>query len=189
MDILIASNNKHKIDEIQCIIGSKFDNVYTLSQLDINCDPEENGETFLDNALIKAREIAKHTTMAVVADDTGLCVHALNNAPGIHSARYAGNHDDRANRVKLLSELAPYSDRSAHFQTVIALVYPDGTYITAEGRVDGSILLFEEGDTSFGYDCIFYCDDLDKSFGVATSAEKNLVSHRARALHNLLAKL
>ncbi len=189
MDILIATNNQHKIAEMSAILADKFDNVYTLAQLDIQCDPEENGTTFEQNALIKAREIAKHTTMAVVADDTGLCVHALDNAPGIHSARYAGNHDDKANRVKLLSDLAPFSDRTAHFETVVALVYPDGTTLTANGRVDGSILLFEEGDSSFGYDCIFYCSDLDKSFGVATSQEKNIVSHRARALNNLIAMM
>ncbi len=189
MDILIATNNQHKIIEMTAILSNKFDNIYTLAQLNIDCDPEENGSTFEANALIKATEIAKHTDMAVIADDTGLCVHALHNAPGIHSARYAGNHDDKANRTKLLADLAPYSDRSAHFETVVALVYPDGTTLTANGRVDGSILLFEEGDSSFGYDCIFYCNDLDKSFGVATRAEKNIVSHRARALQNLIAKM
>lgn len=189
MDVVIASNNQHKVKEIKAILQGKFDNIYTLSQLNIECDPEENGETFLDNALIKAREISKHTDKAVLADDTGLCVHALNNAPGVHSARYAGDHDHAKNRQKLLNELQDKSDRSAHFETVIVLRYPDGKEVLGVGKVEGSILNSEQGNNGFGYDNIFFCNDLNKSFGIATDEEKNSVSHRARALHNLLTKI
>lgn len=189
MDIVIASNNAHKIKEIKQILACHFDNIHSLQEVGIQCDPKETGSTFLENARIKATEVAKHTQLAVLADDTGLCVHALNNAPGINSARYAGNHDNKANRNRLQRELAKFSDRSAHFECVVVLQYPDGTQLIGNGRVNGTILPFEEGDKAFGYDCIFYCDDLGKSFGIATEAEKNTVSHRARALYDLLSKI
>lgn len=189
MDIVIASNNAHKVKEIKEILGKKFDNMYTLAELDINCDPEENGLTFLDNALIKAREIAKYTDKAVLSDDTGLCVQALGGMPGVHSARYAGDHDHAKNRQKLLKELSDKNDRSAYFETVVVLHYPDGKEVIGRGRVDGHILQQEDGNKGFGYDNIFYCNDLNKSFGIASDQEKNSVSHRARALHDLLQQL
>jgi XTP/dITP diphosphohydrolase len=190
MNILIASNNKHKIDEIKSILGVKFDNIYSLSDLDIHCDPEENGVTFLENALIKAREIAQHTTFAVLADDTGLCVDALGGAPGVHSARYAGTENDSyKNKAKLLDALNGVTNRNAHFETVVVLRFPDGREIIGTGRVDGEILCKEYGDTGFGYDNIFFCTELNKSFGTATPTEKNTVSHRARALLDLLTKI
>ena len=186
MKLLIASNNKHKIKEIREILKGKFEEILCLSQANIDCDPEETGETFLENALIKANEIAKYTNMAVLADDTGLCVDALGGMPGVHSARYAGNHDDAENRKKLLTNLQGEINRKAHFETVIALRYPDGKTLVATGIVDGEILLKEDGKNGFGYDSLFYCTELGKSFGVATDEEKNSVSHRARALQNLL---
>jgi XTP/dITP diphosphohydrolase len=190
MNILIASNNKHKIDEIKTILGGKFDNIYCLSDLNIHCDPEENGVTFLENAFIKAREIAQHTTFAVLADDTGLCVDALGGAPGVHSARYAGiENNSSKNKAKLLDALNGIADRKAHFETVVVLHFPDGREIIGTGKVDGEILLEEYGDGGFGYDNIFFCTELNKSFGTASASEKNAVSHRARALLDLLSKL
>ena len=187
MDVVIASNNKHKIKEIKEILQDKFDNLYSLAEANIHCDPDETGETFLENAQIKAREIAKHTNCAVLSDDTGLCVHALDNQPGVYSARYAGEQgNDKLNRDKLLYNLQSKDDRTAHFETVVVLHYPNGNEIVATGRVDGYILLEETGMAGFGYDCIFFCDDLNKSFGLATDEEKNSVSHRGRALRNLL---
>ena len=189
MKLLIASNNKHKIDEIKAVLNGKFDTITSLSEAGIICDPEETGETFYDNALIKAQEVAQLTDMAVLADDTGLCVNALDGRPGVHSARYAGDHDSAANRRKILAELTDVTDRTAYFQTVIVLLYPDCKIVSGQGRVDGRIIEHEQGDNGFGYDCIFYCDELNKTFGQATTAEKLAVSHRSRALRDLLSKL
>lgn len=189
MKLLIASNNQHKIDEIKQILGNKFEQILSLSEAGIVCDPEENGKTFLDNALIKVRAVAKLTDMPVLGDDTGLCVDALNGAPGVHSARFAGDHDNAKNRAKLLYELQDETNRKAHFSTAVALLYPDGRLVTAEGRVDGEILHTEVGANGFGYDSLFYCNEIGKTFAEATSEEKNAVSHRGRALQKLAEKL
>lgn len=189
MKLLIASNNQHKIDEIKQILGNKFEQILSLSEAGIVCDPEENGNTFLDNALIKVRAVAKLTDMPVLGDDTGLCVDALNGAPGVHSARFAGDHDNAKNRAKLLYELQDETNRKAHFSTAVALLYPDGRLVTAEGRVDGEILHTEVGANGFGYDSLFYCNEIGKTFAEATAEEKNAVSHRGRALQNLANKL
>lgn len=189
MKLLIASNNQHKIDEIKQIFGNKFEQILSLSEAGIVCDPEENGKTFLDNALIKVRAVAKLTDMPVLGDDTGLCVDALNGAPGVHSARFAGDHDNAKNRAKLLYELQDETNRKAHFSTAVALLYPDGRLVTAEGRVDGEILHAEVGTNGFGYDSLFYCNEIGKTFAEATAEEKNAVSHRGRALQELAEKL
>lgn len=189
MKLLIASNNQHKIDEIKQILGNKFEQILSLSEAGIVCDPEENGKTFLDNALIKVRAVAKLTDMPVLGDDTGLCVDALNGAPGVHSARFAGDHDNAKNRAKLLYELQDETNRKAHFSTAVALLYPDGRLVTAEGRVDGEILHTEVGANGFGYDSLFYCSEIGKTFAEATAEEKNAVSHRGRALQKLAEKL
>lgn len=189
MKLLIASNNQHKIDEIKQILGNKFEQILSLSEAGIVCDPEENGKTFLDNALIKVRAVAKLTDMPVLGDDTGLCVDALNGAPGVHSARFAGDHDNAKNRAKLLYELQDETNRKAHFSTAVALLFPDGRLVTAEGRVDGEILHAEVGTNGFGYDTLFYCNEIGKTFAEATAEEKNAVSHRGRALQKLAEKL
>ena len=189
MKLLIASNNQHKIDEIKQILGNKFEQILSLSEAGIVCDPEENGKTFLDNALIKVRAVAKLTDMPVLGDDTGLCVDTLNGAPGVHSARFAGDHDNAKNRAKLLYELQDETNRKAHFSTAVALLYPDGRLVTAEGRVDGEILHAEVGTNGFGYDSLFYCNEIGKTFAEATAEEKNAVSHRGRALQKLAEKL
>ena len=189
MELLIASNNKHKIEEIKAVLKGKFDKITTLSDEGIICDPEETGKTFYDNALIKAQAISRFTNKAILADDTGLCVKALNGRPGVHSARYANDHDSAANRRKVLRELQGITDRTAYFQSVVVLLYPDGKVITGEGRVDGYIIDDEKGENGFGYDCIFYSTELGKTFAQATTDEKLSVSHRSRALHDLLTKI
>ena len=189
MKLVIASNNLHKIEEIKAVLSGEFEEILTLGDEKIVCDPEENGQTFLDNALIKAETVAKHTDKAVLADDTGLCVNALGGRPGVHSARYAGEHDSAANRKKLLHELQNCSDRSAYFQTVVVLRYPDGKILTGEGKVEGRIIEHEVGENGFGYDCLFYSNELHKTFAEATTDEKLAVSHRSRALRDLLSKL
>lgn len=189
MELLIASNNTHKIEEIKTILKNKFEKIYCLKDLDIVCEPEENGTTFSENALIKATEVAKYTNLPVLADDTGLCVNALGGLPNVRSARYAGDHDHAKNRHKLLNDLRGKTDRTAYFETAVVLLYPDGQKVVANGKVFGHILEQEKGTNGFGYDSIFFCDELNKSFGDATADEKNEVSHRGRALQNLLEKL
>ena len=183
--IVLASNNKHKIKEFKEIL----DNVEILTLDDIGYldEIEETGNTFLENALIKARTVSEYLKSKkidydVIADDSGNCCDALNGAPGIYSARYAGGHgDNKANRDKLINDLKG-KDKTTYFTCTIVLYHIDGTYDYKEGKTYGKIIEEERGDTSFGYDCIFLSDDLNKTFGEASSEEKNSVSHRYRAL-------
>lgn len=187
MKLAIATNNQHKLQEIRAILGDSFEELLSLKDLGIDVDVEENGTTLEENALIKARAILALSGIATLADDTGLMVDALNGAPGVYSARYAGEeHNDAKNRALLLKNLDGVKDRSAHFATVIALCYPDGKTLTASGRVNGEILLSERGTEGFGYDSLFFSTELCKTFAEATQAEKNSVSHRGRALRAML---
>jgi len=190
--IVIASNNAHKIKEFKEI----FENYNVLSLKDINFfeDIKEDGNTFLENSIIKAKAVTKYLMAnnlkaSVIADDSGLVVPQLNGEPGIFSARYSGDHNDQKNRDLLLKKLENVADREAYFYCCLVKMEPDGSYIFAEGKTDGKITDTEIGDTSFGYDCIFYSYDLSKTFGEATSAEKNRVSHRGKAVINLLKKI
>lgn len=179
--IVIATGNENKVREI----GEIFDFLDPVSQRQagFSGDVEETGSTFEENALIKARAVAKALNCTALADDSGLCVNALSGAPGIFSARYSGEHgDDRKNREKLLFEMQGKTDRSAKFVSAVALVTADGREFVAVGETHGKIMDHEEGENGFGYDCLFYSDDLQKPFGVATATEKNAVSHRYRAL-------
>lgn len=185
--LVVASNNAHKLREIAEI----FTDFEILSQKQAGFDEEveETGATFMENALIKARAASKALGIPALADDSGLCVDALNGAPGVYSARYCGYHgSDKENRDLLLKNMQGVENRKANFTSAIALVYPDGTELLAEGHTYGKILLEEQGEGGFGYDCIFESEDLGKSFGVATAEEKNSVSHRFRALQVLLQK-
>ena len=151
----------------------------------------ENGLTFYENSMIKAKTIMeflkkKGIQASVMADDSGLCVDSLNGEPGVYSARYSGIHgDDEKNRQKLLKNLANKKDRTAHFICSIVELYPDGHSIHAEGRTSGSILHETKGSNGFGYDSLFYSNELKKTFGEATAEEKNSVSHRAKALEKI----
>ena len=183
--LVVASGNKNKLREIAEIFP-EFE-VVSQKQMGFDEDVEETGLTFAENALIKARAAAKALNEIVLADDSGLCVDALNGAPGVFSARYCGYHgDDEKNRKVLLQNMDGITDRKAHFTSAIALVFPDGKELVAEGHTYGEILHEETGDGGFGYDCLFFSDDLQKSFGVATAEEKNRVSHRFRGLQEML---
>lgn len=191
MKVIVASNNQHKLSEMRAILGSKLELV-SMSEFGIDMDIEENGKTLEKNSMIKARTVCKIANLPTLADDTGLLVDALDGAPGVYSARYSGiEHDDKKNREKLLKELSgiEYAKRTAHFETVLTLIYPDGQVINAKGAVYGHILENEIGDNGFGYDSLFFSDELGKSFSQASSEEKNSVSHRGRALQSLLQKL
>jgi XTP/dITP diphosphohydrolase len=185
MRLVVATGNKNKLREIAEIF-TDFE-VCSQKQMGFDKDVEETGLTFAENALIKARAAAKALGEMVLADDSGLCVDALDGAPGVYSARYCGHHgDDEENRKVLLKNMEGVENRRAHFTSAIAIVYPDGRELVAEGHTYGEILHEETGDGGFGYDCLFFSEDLQKSFGVATAEEKNKVSHRFRGLQAML---
>ena len=184
MRLVVATGNKNKLREIAEIF-TDFE-VCSQKQMGFNEDVEETGETFAENALIKARAASKALNCIALADDSGLCVDALGGAPGVYSARYCGYHgDDKKNRDLLLENMKNVENRAAHFTSAIALVYPNGKEIVVEGHTFGKILNKETGRGGFGYDCLFESDDLKKSFGEATAEEKNAVSHRFRGLQKL----
>ena len=184
MELVIASRNQKKIRELEALLSRYVSGVKLLSLDDVGIegDIEEDGVTFSENALIKARAAATSGKIGV-GDDSGLCVNALGGAPGIFSARYAGGHgDDEANNEKLLRELSDKEDRSAAFVCTIACVTPDGREFFVEGRAEGVILREASGKNGFGYDPLFYFPPLDKTFAELTPEEKNNVSHRAHAV-------
>lgn len=182
--IVVATGNQNKLREIREIFSAY--EIVSQKEAGFDVEAEETGATFAENAKIKAEAAAKALHCPVLADDSGLCVEALGGAPGVYSARFAGEHgNDKKNRALLLQKLDGISDRRAYFQCAVALVYPDGSFVQAEGRTYGAILFAETGENGFGYDSVFYSDELKKSFGEATAEEKNAVSHRSRALHNL----
>lgn len=155
-------------------------------------DVEETGATFFENSLIKAKAITEITGKASLADDSGLVVDVLGGAPGVYSARFAGEPcNDENNNDKLLKLLegVKYEDKTARFVSVVTLYYPNGEYVFSEGSVEGHVLSERRGDGGFGYDPLFYCDKLGKTFGEASQEEKNLLSHRANALSELRKKL
>ncbi len=186
--LVVATGNAHKLREIAEIF-TRFE-VLSQKQMGFDEEVEETGVTFAENALIKARAAAKALGCIVLADDSGLCVDCLGGAPGVYSARYSGEHgNDKENRRILLANMQGKKERDAHFACAMALVQPNGEYLLSEGRTEGFILEREEGEGGFGYDPLFFSTDLQKSFGVATAAEKNSVSHRYRALVALRALL
>lgn len=186
MELVIATNNKNKLKEIRAVLNGKFDKLLSLADVGLEVDVEETGKTFFDNALLKATAVGERISLPVLADDSGLVVEALGGAPGVYSARYAGEPCDHAkNNEKLLSALKDKTNRNAAFTTTVVLRYPDGSYLTASGSATGKILTEARGENGFGYDPVFYSDDLGCTFAEATPEQKNSVSHRARALHNL----
>ena len=189
VEMVLASRNKKKISELQTILSANIPNLRLLSLDDIGYegDIEENGETYAENALIKARTamLASGGKYPAVADDSGLSVDALNGAPGVYSARYAGAHgDDAANNALLIKNMAdvPDAERTARFVCTIACVFPSGHEILVRGETEGVILHAPRGEGGFGYDPYFYNSEFGKSFAELTPAEKNSVSHRGRAI-------
>ena len=190
MKIIAATKNPGKIREIQKILGQLGFEVMSQATAGIDVDIEETGDTFEKNALIKARAVAMMCDNPVLADNSGLCVEALGGKPGIYSARYAGEGASDADKVnKLLSELDGVKNRRAKFVTSAAFIFPDGREITVSGEVHGTILTEALGENGFGYDPVFYSDELKKTFAEASDDEKNSVSHRSRALAALCEKL
>ena len=190
MKLIIASNNAHKLIEIKAILGDHFGEILSMREAGIEHETVEDGETFLQNALKKAREIAEISGCCALADDSGLCVDALGGAPGIYSARFAGEHgNDAANRRKLLREMESVEERAAHFTCSMALVRPDGSVTAAEGYVYGEIARAEAGENGFGYDSLFWLPERGCTMAQLPPEEKNAISHRHNALMELLKKL
>ncbi len=191
MQILLGTKNKHKILEMTRIIKKYNSNIIikSLNDYDEVLEPIENGKSFEENAFIKAKYYYELFKIPTVADDSGLEVEALNNEPGLFSARYAScnNHNaqDSKNRQKLLLKMANITNRKAHF--VCATCYYDGLKkVVTNGITEGKILLAEIGHNGFGYDAIFFSDELNKPLALATNFEKDSISHRGKALTKLL---
>lgn len=183
--LVFATNNAHKLDEIRAILGDKIE---VLSLKDINCDADipETADTLEGNAALKAEYIYKNYGLDCFADDTGLEVEALGGAPGVYSARYAGGdgHDSEANMRKLLKELDGEQNRKAQFRTAICLI-EQGEEHMFEGIVKGSIIEQKRGASGFGYDPVFMPEGYEETFAEMGNAEKNKISHRARAVEKL----
>ena len=189
-ELVLSTDNINKLREIREILQDLDVKIYGKSDIEgLDFEVIEDGDTLYDNALKKASAIADRVNCAVLADDTGLFVKSLNGEPGVHSARYASEHDDKKNREKLLDNLKDKDDRSAYFKTQIILIDEDKSIIPIEGICSGKISLEEKGDNGFGYDSIFIPEGFDKTFAEMSHEEKNKISHRARALKNLRDKL
>lgn len=181
--IVAATGNEHKLKEIREIL--KGYRVISAKEAGFFGEVEETGTTFLENAFLKARAVVESTGRAALADDSGLTVDALGGAPGIYSARYSGG-GSAENRKLLLKNMKGKGERGASFVCAVALVFPDGREYSAIGRTYGTITEEERGENGFGYDSLFFSDDLKKTFAEASDEEKNSVSHRGRALQGLM---
>ena len=188
MKIVFATNNAHKLSEVSALLGDRFELV-TLREVGITEDIPETGATLDENASIKARYVYERTGLNCFADDTGLEVEALGGAPGVHSARYATDgHDFAANNRKLLRELEGKVNRKARFRTVISIIV-DGVERQVEGIVEGEITTSESGAEGFGYDPLFMPEGYDRTFAEMSAEEKNAISHRGRAVAELVEML
>lgn len=184
MKLVFATNNKHKLEEIVRILGDRFE-IVSLEQIGCREDIPEDYETLQENAVQKARYVKEHYGYDCFADDTGLEIEALDNRPGVYSARYAGPAKDaQANMRKVLVEMEGKENRRARFRTVIALIM-DGREYCFEGEVKGEILTAQQGDIGFGYDPVFRPEGFEQSFAEMPMDEKNKISHRGRAVEKL----
>ena len=185
--LVLASQNAGKLRELRALFGAEYD-VSSMGELGVDMEIEETGTTFEENARIKAETLCARTGCAALADDSGLEVDCLGGAPGVYSARYAGKHgDDAANNALLVANVRDFpAPRTARFVSAVALARPGRETLIARGDCEGEVLLEERGEGGFGYDPLFYSHDLHKTFAEASADEKNAVSHRARALKNLV---
>ena len=193
MKIVAATGTKHKIEEIESITKKFGMNVITKAEAGVgDLEVEETGTTFEENSLIKAEAIMKATGMPAIADDSGLEADALNGAPGVYSARFSGEGaTDESNNAKLLKlmENIPDDERSARFVSVVTLCFPDGTVVAARGECPGTLRRSPRGEGGFGYDPLFVPVGYDKTYAEISAEEKNIISHRAKALGILRMKL
>ena len=190
LKVVLATTNRGKLRDFRALLDGSGVELVAPADLGVALEVDETGDTFIANALLKAHAHADAFGLAALADDSGIVAHALGTEPGVRSARYAGEpSDDHANNRKLVTRLAGVADRSASFICALALVWPDGRELIAEGRCDGRIIDEERGHNGFGYDSIFFRDDLGCTFGEAPAADKHARSHRGAAVRALVAKL
>ena len=190
MKFVLASQNKGKLAEMAEILKDLGVEIVLQSDLGISVDVEETGTTFEENARLKAVAVMQATGLPAIADDSGLCVDALNGGPGVYSARYGGGDLTDPEKVQLLlANMRGASTRAAHFETAIVCAFPNGDELTAAGRCDGSIAYAPAGEGGFGYDPVFFYPGFGKTFGQSTREEKSSVSHRGKALRDFAVKL
>ena len=183
MKLVLASKNQKKLVEMRDILSHMGVEVCLQSDVGVDVDVEETGTTFEENSLLKARAVMEASGLPAIADDSGLCVDALNGAPGVYSARYGGPELDDTGRYRLLLEnLRGQTPRTAKFVSVITCCFPNGDVITARGECPGTIAFAPMGEGGFGYDPVFFIPGLKKTFAQLSAQEKNAISHRGRAL-------
>ena len=190
MKLVLASKNAHKLVEMRDILSQLGVEVVLESEVGVDVDVEETGATFEENAFLKARAVMEASGLPAIADDSGLCVDALNGAPGVYSARYGGPGLDDVGRYRLLLEnMRGQLDRKCRFVSVITLCMPNGDVITARGECHGTLAYAPQGKNGFGYDPIFFVPERKKTFAQLTAEEKNAISHRGNALKLFREKL
>ena len=190
MKFVLATQNPKKREEMAAILADLGVENVTEEEIGVKVEVEETGETFAQNAALKAKAVTEATGLPAIGDDSGLCVDALNGAPGVYSARYGGEGLDDAGRCRLLLDsLRGLTDRRAHFETVICCAFPNGEWIAAQGRCDGTIAFAPMGTNGFGYDPIFFVTSKTKTFAQLTAEEKAAISHRGNALRAFKEKL
>lgn len=184
MKMVLASKNPHKLTEMRAILDGLGVEVVLESDVGVDVEVEETGATFAENAYLKARAVMEATGLPAVADDSGLCVDALNGAPGIYSARYGGpDKGGKAHRYELLLEnMRGQLDRRCHFISAICCCFPGGEKVEAQGECPGTLAYAPQGENGFGYDPVFFLPEKKKTFAQLTPEEKNAISHRGRAL-------
>lgn len=182
MKLVLASKNVKKLVEMQEILSHLGVEVCLQSEVGVDVDVEETGTTFEENSLLKAKAVMEASGMPAIADDSGLCVDALNGAPGVFSARYGGEGLDDVGRYRLLLENMRGMPRAAKFVSVITCCFPNGDVLTSRGECPGTIAFAPQGEGGFGYDPIFFVPHLKKTFAQLTAEEKNAISHRGKAL-------
>ncbi len=187
---VLATHNPGKLAEMRSILSKLGVEVVGPSEAGVEVDVEETGTTFAENAMLKAKAICAAAGLPAIADDSGLCVDALNGGPGVYSARYGGEElDDRGRCMLLLRGMRGQTTRAAHFSCAVACAFPNGDTLTAEGRCDGAIAFAPLGDGGFGYDPVFLVPGKGKTFGQLSAEEKSAISHRGRALASFAEKL
>lgn len=187
---VLATHNPGKLKEMSAILAELGIQVVGPGELGIDVEVEETGTTFAENAMLKARAICAASGLPAIADDSGLCVDALNGGPGVYSARYGGEGlDDRGRTTLLLQNMRGQTTRAAHFACAICCVFPGGDTLTAEGRCEGAIAFAPMGEGGFGYDPVFLVPEKAKTFSQLTAEEKNAISHRGKALRAFSEKL
>ena len=187
---VLATHNPGKLAEMKAILSGLGVEVVSPAEAGVEVDVEETGTTFAENAMLKAKAICAAAGLPAIADDSGLCVDALNGGPGVYSARYGGEElDDRKRRLLLLRNLRGQTTRAAHFTCAVACAFPDGDTLTAEGRCDGAIAFAPLGEGGFGYDPVFLIPEKGKTFGQIGPEEKSAISHRGKALAAFVEKL